>query len=192
MIVLPTRRSAGLIAGDVNHTQRKADSMRFPLMVVFIALLPFSAAAQSAADTVSILSISGDVPSPIKFTRAQLRAFPIKIVKALDHGKEPHEFAGVELYRLLDTAGIHFSDSLRGKTHASKCVIARAADGYTATFSMIELDPTFTDRTAIIAFQRDGAPLPENEAPLRIIVPEEKRHARWVRQLQSLIVKTIE
>jgi hypothetical protein len=166
--------------------------MKFLLVVIVIALLPFIAVAQSGHDTVSILSISGDVPAPINFTRAQLQAFPMKVVKALDHGKEPHEFAGVELYRLLDTAGIHFSDSLRGKMHASKCVLAHAADGYTATFSMIELDPTFTDRTAIVAFQRDGAPLPDSDGPLRIIVPDEKRHARWVRQLQSLIVKTID
>jgi hypothetical protein len=35
---------------------------------------------------------------------------------------------------------------------------------------------------------RDGKPLSETEGPLRIVVPHDKRQARWVRQVTSLTI----
>jgi len=42
-----------------------------------------------------------------------------------------------------------------------------------------ELDPAFTDKQVALAFLRDGKPLSEKEGPYRVIIPEEKRMARW-------------
>ncbi len=46
-----------------------------------------------------------------------------------------------------------------------------------------------TDKLVLLVDRRDGKPLSGQEGPLRIIVPDEKRHARWVRQIISLVVK---
>ena len=67
-----------------------------------------------------------------------------------------------------------------------------AADGYHAVFALPELDHAFTDRIIILADRRDGKPLAEKEGPLRIVVPDEKREARWVRQVVSLTIRHAE
>jgi hypothetical protein len=67
-------------------------------------------------------------------------------------------------------------------------LVVEAADGYRAVFALPELDPLFTDRVILLADRRDGKSLSEREGPLRIIVPGEKRPARWVRQVVALKV----
>jgi hypothetical protein len=38
----------------------------------------------------------------------------------------------------------------------------------------------------VLAFLKDGKPLDAKEGPYRIVVPDEKRLARWVRQVTTL------
>jgi len=47
----------------------------------------------------------------------------------------------------------------------------------------------FTDRVIILADQVDGAPLPANKGPFRIVVPGEKKPARWIWQVTTLAVR---
>ena len=65
-------------------------------------------------------------------------------------------------------------------------VVVDAADGYQAVFAMAELDPALTDRVILLADRKGGQPLGAFEGPLRVIVPGEKRPARWVRQVRVL------
>ena len=65
-----------------------------------------------------------------------------------------------------------------------------ASDGYNVVFALPELDPDFGDRHIILADKRDGKDLSSKEGPFRIIAPEDKRRARWVRNVTSLAVKT--
>jgi hypothetical protein len=74
------------------------------------------------------------------------------------------------------------ADSLRGRSLATY-VLIEAADGYRVLFSIAELESGFTDRVVILADQKDGHPLPAAEGPYRLIVPGEKRPARWARQV---------
>ena len=67
-------------------------------------------------------------------------------------------------------------------------VVVEAADGYRAVFALAELDPEFTDRVILLADRRDDKPLPGQAGPFQIIVPGEKKHARWVRQVIRLKV----
>jgi hypothetical protein len=83
-------------------------------------------------------------------------------------------------------AGVKLGEQLRGQEMTAYALV-KAADNYQAIFAA-ELDPGFTDRVIFLAGQRDGKPLSAKEGPLRIIVPGEKRHARWVRQVTSLTV----
>jgi hypothetical protein len=57
-----------------------------------------------------------------------------------------------------------------------------------AVLALPELDPALTDRIILLADRRDGKPMGGNAGPLRVIVPGEKRHARWVRQFIGLKV----
>ena len=77
---------------------------------------------------------------------------------------------------------------LRGANMAV-CVVAGGSDGYQAAFALAEFDPAFTDQVILVADHRDGQPLNSREGPLRLIVPGDKRPARWVRNLTTLRLK---
>jgi hypothetical protein len=67
-------------------------------------------------------------------------------------------------------------------------VLAEAADGYRAVFSLAELDAGIVESDVIVADTMDGAPLGDKLGPFRLVAPHEKRPARWVRMLKSLTV----
>jgi hypothetical protein len=66
----------------------------------------------------------------------------------------------------------------------------RSGDGYEIVFSLAELDPGFTDRVVLLADRMDGRPLPAALGPFRLIVPGEKKHARWTWGVTTLLIKS--
>ncbi|HEV7506212.1 MAG TPA: molybdopterin-dependent oxidoreductase [Thermoanaerobaculia bacterium] len=134
-----------------------------------------------------VLEVAGS-PAPLKLTPDLLHRLPRKQVSipASEHGGAA-SFEGVRLRDLLSEAKVPAGTDIRGQ-FLSWVVIVDAADGYRAVFALAELDPAFTDRLVLLADTRDGKPLPPNEAPLRLVVPDEKRPARWVRQITHLTV----
>jgi tungstate transport system substrate-binding protein len=109
-----------------------------------------------------------------------------KRIRTEDRGKEV-EFEGVLLADLLKRQGVPTGEQLRG-TLAELVVVAEARDHYRAAFSLAELDPATGGKEVLIADRRDGRPLDEQEGPYRLVIPDEARHVRWVRMLQSLRV----
>lgn len=117
--------------------------------------------------------------------RSDLESLPHLTVTASEHGSPPVSFEGVTLKSVLEKAGVTFGESMKGK-RLTNCLLVEAADGYRAVIALPELDPAFTDRQTVLAFLRDGKPLSEKEGPYRIVIPDEKRMARWVRQVTTL------
>jgi DMSO/TMAO reductase YedYZ molybdopterin-dependent catalytic subunit len=64
----------------------------------------------------------------------------------------------------------------------------RAADGYEVIFALPEIDPEFTAQTILLAYEVDGKPLPKGEGPFRLVVPNDKKHARWIREITTITV----
>jgi len=124
-------------------------------------------------------------------SRADLEALPRLKVTASEHGSAPVSFEGVALKSVLEKAGVTFGESMKGKRLAS-CLLVEAADGYRAVIALPELDPAFTDRQTVLAFLRDGKPLDEKEGPYRVVIPDEKRMARWVRQVTALRIVDVQ
>jgi len=83
---------------------------------------------------------------------------------------------------------VKFGETIRGNALANY-VLAEAAEGYSVVFALPEMDPAFTDLTFLLADRRDGQPLGQFEGKLRIVVPHEKRHPRWVRQVVALSMR---
>jgi len=52
-----------------------------------------------------------------------------------------------------------------------------------------ELDPDFTDKQVLLCYLKGGAALTAEEGPLRMVVPGEKRQARWVRRVTDFFVE---
>lgn len=65
-------------------------------------------------------------------------------------------------------------------------MLVTAADKYKVVYALAEIDPLFTEATIILAFQSDGKPLGPEVGPYQIIVPGEKKHGRWIRQVVSI------
>ena len=74
-------------------------------------------------------------------------------------------------------------------TGASYYMVVEAKDGYRATFAWAELDSTFMDKAVYVVMKRDGKPLSEKDGPFQLVVPDEKRAARWVRQVTALKIR---
>ena len=134
-----------------------------------------------------LLQVVGHVAQPLSLSQEQLAKLPRQTVRAKAHDGVDSVFEGVPLIEILAKAGVATGQALRGPAMA-QYVIVEAADGYRAAFAVAELDPVFTDRVTLLADHRDGKLLSTQSGPLQIIVPGEKKHARWVRQVITLKV----
>jgi hypothetical protein len=130
------------------------------------------------------LTIQPEAGKQTVLSRADLEALPHTTVTA-GASDAPATFVGVPLQAVLEKAGITFEKSLSGKRLAS-CLLVEAADGYQVVFALPEIDSAFNDKKIVLAFSKNGKPLDEKEGPYRIVIPDEKRMARWVRQVKTL------
>lgn len=160
------------------------------LIVLGSTVISGQTGAASPIDSV-LLTVGGEVATPLKLTAADLAKLPRRTLRAKAHDGKEASFEGIEIGDVLKLAGVKSGEQLRGKELALVLVVG-AADGYHAVFALPELDHAFTDRIIILADRRDGRPLAEKEGPLRIVVPDEKREARWVRQVVTLMIRRAE
>ena len=148
-----------------------------------------SATASTSTGASAQLSVSGDVKTPLSLSLADLKGLPRTTLKATNEHQDGKEemYEGVSVAVLLKQAG---APQLRGATMATY-VLIEAADGYRVIFSLAELDSEFQESDVLVADTLDGAPLGEKIGPLRLVVPHDKRPARWVRMLQSIKIVTV-
>jgi DMSO/TMAO reductase YedYZ molybdopterin-dependent catalytic subunit len=152
---------------------------------------PAMTAAPAGQVATASLSLTGEVKTELHLSAADLKALPRTSVKAFDaHEKQTHVFEGVTLQELLNRAGVPTGEDLRGKGLAM-CVVADAADGYRAVYSLGELEPSIGNEIVLVADTVDGQRIPAGQGPLRLVVPSDKRPARWVRMLQTLTVVSV-
>ena len=159
--------------------------------VLFFVLVLASAAAlsfaQKEASPEVLLTVSGEAPVALKLTRADFEKFSRRTVRAKDHDGKEYSYEGVALIEILQKAGLKFGEALRGKALATYLLVD-AADGYQAVYSLPELDSSTNERLILLADRQDGNVFPSSVGPLKIIVPGDKTHARWVRQVKSFTI----
>ncbi len=128
---------------------------------------------------------------PTVFAEADLSAMPHQDVTAFDfHEKKSHLYSGVPVRDLLAKAGIEFGEKLRGK-NLRLAVLAHCRDHYDIVFALAEFEDAFNSRTILLVDRQDGQPLPDALGPLRLVVPGDKRPARWARMVTSLEVVSV-
>jgi len=149
---------------------------------------PSGTIAQQSQTAQVSLRVGGEVERQLSLTSDDLAKLPHRTIRAKDHDGKESEFEGVPLVEVLTLAGVSFGEKMRGEKLAL-FLLVEAADGYRSVFALPELDPAFTDKLVLLANRRDGKSLSSKEGPLWLIVPDEKRHARWVRQVTALTVR---
>lgn len=114
---------------------------------------------------------------------------PTEVEASDDSGS--HRYRGVSVHDLLRLVNAPPGEKLRRPT---LCLVVRVkgADGLVCAFALAEFEEGFTDRTIVLASEMDGRPLPPELGPWRVIAPRDTRAARWVRQVVSLEVISIE
>lgn len=137
------------------------------------------------------MTVQTDSGKQVVLSRTDLEGLPHLKVTAADHSTVSVNFEGVAVKSVLEKAGVTFGESMKGK-RLTNCLLVEAADGYRVVIALPELDPAFTDKQTLLAFLRDGKPLGEKEGPYRIVIPGEKRMARWVRQVTTLRIVDVQ
>jgi len=159
-----------------------------PLLVfLLIALCQTVTLGQGVQE--GTLRVEGEVSQPLTFQAADLAKLKRTEVKAKDHDEKEHSFSGYVIADILQQAGAAMGPQLRGK-NMNKYLLVKAKDGYQVVFALAELDSGFTDRTILLADRQDGKPIPADKGPFRIIVPGEKKHARWTWGVTSFLVRS--
>ncbi len=134
------------------------------------------------------LQLRGDGIQARSFSLAELAAMPHREMRVKGHhDSTTSTYSGIVVDDLLKLSGIS-ADSLR-RARSTMYVVVEAADGYRMLFSLAELDPSLSDKVVLLVDKQNGKPLPDASGPLRLIVPDEKREARWVRQVRGIVVK---
>jgi hypothetical protein len=149
-------------------------------MGLLLAVMP---AAASFGQEPRELSLQGHIAHPHRFSLSELEAMPAVTVStdyAATHGLRQASYTGALLWTLLDRAGL--IDASGTKTHLQHVILARGSDGYAVVLALGELDPAIEGKPVIIAYEQDGKPI----GGLRLIVPDDKRPARAVKNLVTI------
>ena len=168
--------------------------MRFQRFLVaalcVIALASIALFAQQPAVAPAQLRLSAPSHEPIVLSQAELKSLPhITVTVQNTHADEKETYSGVRLADLCTKLGAPLGKELRGKAMVSY-IKASAPDGYAVVFSIAEIDPEFHSGEIIVADQMNGQPLDARSGPFKLVATEDKRPARWVRNVTTLELKT--
>jgi hypothetical protein len=166
----------------------------FAITVLALALVGRTLAAvveqmeHSAPSTPSTrLSIKTYDGKTLNFSPEEFAALPHKPVTVFNaHSKANETYSGVPLADLLSKAGVPLGESVRGKLFMIG-IVAAGMDGYSVLYSLAEVDPAIHTGDVIVADMLDGKKL-DKDGAFKMVSSEERRPARWVRNLTSISV----
>lgn len=105
-----------------------------------------------------------------------------------EHAKAEESYAGVPLTDLLTLVGVPVGKDLHGKAFLIY-LLAEGTDHYQVLYSLSEVDPVNHAGEVIVADTLNNAPITTDGA-FKLINSEDKRPARWVRNLAVVTVKS--
>jgi hypothetical protein len=107
----------------------------------------------------------------------------VTVTVAEDDGKVT--YSGVPLRAVLDTKEATTS-MVEARGLVDAVMIVHAADGYRAAVSAaaVAMDPK--GERYLLAFERNGKPLPDGQAPAKLIIPADPLRVRWVRMIDGV------
>jgi hypothetical protein len=126
----------------------------------------------------------------VEYTSREMKSMPHTSVTIHNaHNGNDETYSGVRLADILRPLGVPLDKDLRGET-LTLCLIATGSDGYRVVLSLAEVDPSFHPGEVIVADTYSGEPL-GGDSPFRLVVSEDKRPARSVRNLVSIELKSV-
>jgi len=127
---------------------------------------------------------------PATVSPAEFKAMPhISVTIHNSHTNADETYSGVRLADLLTKFGAPLGSELRGETLANY-IVATGSDGYQAVLALVEVDPAFHPGEVLVADSMNGKPLDAHSGPFKLVVTEDKRPARSVRNLTTIELKS--
>ena len=150
-----------------------------------IAALCLLASLHSAhADTLGTFQVVGAVGKPRVWSAAQLAKELPAEVRTISYTLKgaAHTAHAVPLWAVVQAEQPQINPQI--KRHLLQFVATvQGCDGYTVDFTLGEISPDFG---ANAVWVEDGKPLPEDAGPVEILVPGDKRAARWVHGVSAI------
>lgn len=141
-----------------------------------------------AAIAVALLTLADPVTVQVehlKFTPGDVVEGAKVEVRVKEKG-EAVTYRGVPLRSLL-------ADQLKGgnamadlRALSDAVILVRATDGYQAAFSAAEVAMDKTGERYLLAATRNGKPLDASQGTVKLIVPGDSEHVRWVRLIEQI------
>ncbi|MBS7539369.1 molybdopterin-dependent oxidoreductase [Ancylobacter lacus] len=144
-----------------------------------------------AADPAPPIAVQLNGASRPGLSRAAVEALPAKEITVAfqtEKGEERARYTGALLWDALAAAGLVATQGKHPELH--QFAVITGSDGYFVVVSLGEIAPDFGAVPMLLAYARDGAPLPPEQG-LRLVVPGDSRGARSVRTLARLDILTL-
>ncbi len=142
-------------------------------------------AARSTSLTITGLGGASRTVSPDEF-----KALPHTAVQVHNaHTNKDESYSGVPVKDLLAMVPAP-AGSGKSVSPNMQVVVAGATDNFHVVLTACDTNPECRSGQAIVADTQDGAPIAADGA-YKLILTEDKKPARWARNLQSLTVKAV-
>jgi hypothetical protein len=163
-----------------------------------LLVLLMTACPAGADDSPDALTVDpGGGAAPVKFSLDQIRQQFSAVARPVQydsHGQH-HTSTCVPMLSLLQAAGVSSQIKMdptadpKTKHHALRlAILVSASDGYAVAFSLPELLPDIGNRPVWLALDQDGKSLPETDQPVRLVVPDDAKPARWIHGVDRITV----
>ncbi len=163
-----------------------------PLLKSVACSAVFSLACFARAQTApSSLALAGPGQQTTLSLDALKAMHHVSITVTNGHSHARETYTGVPLIELIEKVGAPQPAAVKGKV-LSDYIVATGSDNYHAVLSLAEVEPGFHPGAVIVADTLGGKPLDTKEGPLKLIVEEDQKPARWVHSLAKIELKQAE
>lgn len=142
-------------------------------------------AGKAQADTTSVHVIRSGCD--VMLTLERVRSLEQRVVEVNERDGTKATYQGAWLGEILDLGCD--STALLDKHGSLRAVVkVTAADGFVAVVAMAEALKDFSDHPVMLAWQRNGEPLNERHGPFQLVLADDRKPGRNVRQVKVLEV----
>ena len=150
-------------------------------------------AAQTGSQVTTSVTVAGKVAENLALTVADLKRYPAYQVEYVPGRAVEQKAVGpVRRYvgcLLRDVLSAAKPVESKPRELRKSYVVATASDGYEVVFSWAELFVSPIGDKVFVVYERDGAPLPDDEGRIALIAVTDTRPVRHVKWLRSLTLR---
>ncbi|MEZ2345588.1 hypothetical protein [Terriglobus sp. RCC_193] len=160
------------------------------LLTAFISVSAQGGMAMNkpAAVPSTSLTVTGLTGTAKTFSAADFKALPHVTVNVHNvHTNKDESYSGVPVKELLALVAPAKGEGPKVSGNMT-LIIAGATDGFQVAITLCDTNPDCRNGQSIVADALDGVALAQDGA-FKLVLSEDKKPARWARNLQSLTVK---